>query len=361
MYSNSSFLSLFADERTVGFIYMIGSAVSIFGFLISPYIIRRFGNYATSIGLIAAEVAILYTLCSATSATVIAIAFVLQSAVVSLIGLTLDIFLESYTDGEHVGTIRGFYTAILNASWLIAPLLGSMLINGSNSYRNVYIASLAMLFPLLYLIYRNFPRFKDENYIHLSPWQLIRHISSNKNWVKLFGANIILQSFYAWMVVYSPIYLNKTIGFSWTEIGIILTIMLVPFPLIQYPLGLLADKKYGEKEMLAIGFGIMGISTIALSFITSDNLALWALILFMTRIGAAMAEIMMETYFFKTVSHRDTATLGMFRITRPVAYFIAPLITGAALLFTTHEYLFVIMGVVTLMGLYPALTIRDTK
>lgn len=361
MYSNSSFLSLFADERTVGFIYMAGAMVAILGYLIAPHIIRRFGNYATSVTLICIQIALFWGLISADSSSTIALLFILQSAVVSLIGLTLDIFLEAYTDGKHVGSVRGFYTAVLNTSWLIGPLLGGMLINGSDNYRDTYVAALAMLFPLLYLIHRNFPRFKDANYIHLSPWQLAKHISSNHNWVKLFFGNLILQTFYAWMVIYSPIYLHKTIGFSWEEIGIILTVMLIPFAVIQYPLGRLADKKYGEKEIMAIGFAIMGVSTIALSLITSHSVLVWALALFTTRIGAAAVEIMMETYFFKTVSSRDTATLGMFRITRPVSNFIAPLITGFALLFTTHEYLFVVIGMIALVGLYPALTIKDTK
>ncbi len=361
MYSNSSFLSLFADEKTLGLIYMLGAAVSILGFLIAPHIIRRFGNYATTIGLVCIQIVIFYFLIFSSSPTVIAAMFILQTAIISLIGLTLDIFLEVYTDGKSTGSVRGLYNTTLNASWVIGPLIGSMLINGTNDYRNTYIAAMAMLFPLLYLVYRNFPRFKDPNYIHLSPWQLIKHISSNKNWSKLFFANVILQTFYAWMVVYSPIYLNKIIGFSWEEIAIILTIMLIPFPLIQYPLGKLADKKYGEKEIMAIGFAIMGIATIALAFIDIKNLALWALVLFITRIGAASAEIMMETYFFKTVSPRDSAVLGSFRVTRPVAYFIAPLITGFGLIFMTHGSLFVLIGVISLIGLYPALTIRDTN
>jgi len=83
--------------------------------------------------------------------------------------------------------------ATLNASWVIAPLIGSMLISGTNDYHNTYVAGLAMLIPLFYLIYRNFPRFKDPNYTHLSPWQLTKHISHNRNWVKLFSANLILQ------------------------------------------------------------------------------------------------------------------------------------------------------------------------
>jgi predicted MFS family arabinose efflux permease len=287
--------------------------------------------------------------------------FILQSAIISLIGLSFDIFLEGYTSNSHVGSVRGLYSATLNASWVIGPLIGSMLINGMNNYRNTYIAALAMLFPLLYLVYRNFPRFKDPNYTHLSPWHLIKHIFSNKNWSRLFFANIILQTFYAWMVIYSPIYLNKTIGFSWDEIAIILTIMLIPFPLIQYPLGKMADKKYGEKEIMSIGFAIMGVATIVLPAFNLQNVALWALLLFITRIGAASAEIMIETYFFKTVSSRDSAVLGSFRVTRPIANFIAPLITGVGLLFTSHAYLFVIIGMISLMGLWPAMTIRDTK
>jgi MFS family permease len=361
MYSNSSFLSLFADERTLGYIYMTSAALSIFCFLIAPGVIRRLGNYKTTVILIFLQIFFFIGLVFSTSPILLSLFFILQSAVISLIGLTMDIFLEVYTDSVHVGTVRGLYTASLNASWLIAPLLGSMLINGTNNYRNTYIAALMMLFPLIYLVYRNFPRFRDPNYIHLTYWQLAKHVATNKNWVKLFSANMILQTFYAWMVVYSPIYLNKTMGFSWEEIGIIITIMLMPFVIIQYPLGKLADSKYGEKEIMALGFALMGISTIALAFIHIPNIALWALALFMTRIGAAAAEIMMETYFFKTVSPRDSAALGVFRITRPIAYFIAPLITIIGLFFTTNANLFIIVGIISLCALFPSLSIRDTN
>jgi len=361
MYSNSSFLSLFADEQTLGFIYMLGAAVTVLGFLVAPAVIRRFGNYAVAITLVCIQIVLFYGLVAATSPLLLSIIFILQSAVISLIGLCMDIFLEVYTSSTEVGAVRGLYTATLNSSWVIAPLIGSMLIDGGNSYRTTYVAALAMLFPLLYLIYRNFPRFKDPNYIHLSPWQLIKHVSGNQNWVKLFGANLILQTFYAWMTIYTPIYLNKTLGFGWNEIGIILVIMLLPFPLIQYPLGKMADKKYGEKEIMAIGFAIMGVATIALAFISGGSLWIWALALFATRIGAAAAEIMMEVYFFKTVSPRDSAVLGSFRITRPLSYFLAPLVTSISLFFTTNDYLFVVIGVISLAALYPVLTIKDTN
>jgi MFS family permease len=361
MYSNSSFLSLFMDETTVGYIYMMGAALTILAFIIAPSIIKRLGNYTTILWAIVLQIAVFYGIISATSPIIIAGLYALQAAITAVISLCLDIFLEAYTDDRNVGATRGLYTTTLNASWIVGPLIGSMLINGSENYKDTYVAALAMLFPLMYMVFRNFPKFKDPHYVHLSPHQMIRHIGSNKNWVKLFSANFILQLFYSWMVVYSPIYLNKYVGFDWDQIGIIIVIMLLPFALIQYPLGRLADKKYGEKEMLSIGFVIIGISTILLALINSHSVIVWALALLITRIGAAMAEIMMETYFFKTVPTKDTPMLSMFRITRPLSMFCAPLITTIGLLFTSHEYLFVVVGMITLIGLIPSLTIKDTN
>jgi MFS family permease len=361
MYSNSSYLSIFADEQLLGLIYMAGAAVSIFGFLIAPAIIRRLGNYSTALVLICIQIGLFYGLVISSSPEILTTLFILQTATTSLIGLCLDIFLEGYTKDSAVGTVRGLYSATLNASWVIAPLIGSILVNGTENYRNTYIAALAMLFPLIYLIYRNFPRFIDPNYYHLSPMQLVKHISSNGNWMKLLYANIILQTFYSWMVIYSPIYLNKNIGFSWEEIGIILVVMLIPFPLIQYPLGKMSDGKYGEKGIMAIGFAILGVSTIMLSIFTVKSLLIWSIMLFVTRIGAAAAEVMMETYFFKTVSIRDTEVLGAFRITRPLSYFFGPLIMMIGLQFVSFQYMFVVIGVITLIAILPALTIKDTK
>lgn len=366
MYSNSSFLSIFADENTLSYIYMAGAALSILGYLIAPGIIRYFGNYKTTIALIMIQIVLFYGLITSTSIVTLTIIFIIQTAIIALISLCLDIFLEVYTEGSNVGSVRGLYTATLNASWVVAPLIGSMLINGANNYRNTYVAALAMLFPLLYLVYRNFPKFKDPNYIHLSPHQLIKHICVNKSWIQLFFANIILQVFYSWMVVYSPIYLNKSIGFGWEEIGIILVIMLIPFPLIQYPLGKLSDggyggHKYGQKKIMAAGFIVMGIATISLSFFTLKSVALWATLLLITRIGAAAVEIMIETYFFKTVSVRDSAALGLFRITRPLSYFIAPLLTIIGLYFMKDQYLFIIIGVVCLLALIPVMKMKEAR
>lgn len=362
MYSNSSFLELFASERTIGIIYMMGSAVTILGFLFIPFILHKLGNYATTLWLVTIQIFLFFGLTSTSDPKIIAILFILETAVVALIGFCLDVFLEVYSDTEHVGVIRGMYLTTMNSAWVIAPLIGTLIIGTINDYRNVYVASLFMLFPLFYLVYRNFPRFKDPHYHHPSLLYTVSKFLKNPNHFRLLLINTVLQVFYAWMVVYSPVYLHIVVGLNWTEIGIILTVMLIPFPLLQWPLGRLADKKYGEKEIMMIGFALLGLSTIGLAAITSTSVFVWALALLITRIGAASAEVMIETYFFKTVNARDPNLLGFFRITRSISYFMAPLITGFVLLFTMNRsYLFVSIGIICLCAMIPVWKLDDTK
>lgn len=358
-YFNSSFLSTLTDESNLSLIYSIQAIITIIGLLSMHNILRRFGNYKTAIGLIILQMFIFYGMINFTSANVVVSLFILALSMVNLIGFTFDIFLEKSTDNEHTGTIRGHYMTITNSAWILGPLIGGILIVGEN-YKSIYIAAFALLFPLVYVIHKNFSKFVDPHYPKISLPKTLITIINNHDISKLMVINTVLQVFYAWMTIYTPIYLNKVIGFSWSEIGIILTIMLIPFVLVQTPLGKLADSKLGEKEIMAIGYIIMGISTIILSLVTNNNLALWAIILFITRIGAAMAEIMIETYFFKKIDKKDSEILGVFRVTRPLSYLIAPLITTIGLIFTTNTYLFVILGLLCLITLIPIASIRDT-
>lgn len=359
-YFNSSFLSTFIDERTVSMVYLIISLLTIVGLLIMHDILSRFGNLRTSLALILLQMVVFYGLITSTSANMTLFLFIMGMSIISLIGLTIDIFLQKSTDLGHTGSVRGIFMTVLNTAWILGPLFGGMLIEGDN-YRNIYIAGFALLFPLLYVVYKNFNDFKDSHYIQVSTRETCVRILKNKDISKIFFINIILQSFYAWMTVYIPIYLHNTLRFSLGEISIIFTIMLIPFILVEYPLGKLADKKWGEKEMLAIGFVIMGLSTGALVFFGFKSLFAWAFMLFMTRIGAATAEIMIETYFFKKVDGKDPEILSLFRITRPFSYFVAPVITTIGLVYTTDQYLFLVYGVICILTLYPILTIRDTN
>jgi MFS family permease len=290
--------------------------------------------------------------------------FIVAMSIVSLIVFANDIFIQESTEIHHTGRVRGLVMTASNAAWILGPLFAGILVSSTDSienYKGIYIAAFAILLPLLYVVFKNFQYFKDPKYIEISTRETVIRILKNKDISKIFLANTVLQSFYAWMTVYVPIYLHQTIGFDWKEISIILTIMLIPFVLVDIPLGKLADKKWGEKELMITGFVILGVSTACLTLLGIKSLAAWATILFITRIGAATAEIMIETYFFKKIDGRDPEILSLFRITRPLAYFVAPVIATVALVYTTDQYLFVVFGLLALLTIYPISTIKDTN
>src|SRR5690606_23149335 len=124
-----------------------------------------------------------------------------------------------------------------------------------------------------------------------------RELKNYPDILRIVRVDFVLRFFYAWMVIYTPLYLHNYIGLEWSSIGVIFTIMLIPFALFELPLGTLADRVYGEKEILIAGLAIMSISTISLFFITSSAFVVWSVALFLTRVGASAVEIMSETYF----------------------------------------------------------------
>ena len=127
--------------------------------------------------------------------------------------------------------------------------------------------------------------------------------------------------------------------------------MLIPYLLFEFPAGLLADKKIGEKEILVTGFLIMAMATFLIPFITLPIFGLWAAILFITRIGASMVEISSESYFFKHVKAEDTGLISLFRMARPLSFILAPLIAIPVLYFTSYGGSFLILAILTFSGL----------
>ena len=361
VYINSSYLGLYANEQVIGYLYIAAAVLTIISIFCIEHVIETLGNYKATMYLIIAQILLFYGLMSSNSLWSVGLFFVLSSAVVALIGINLDIFLQKNSDVGHTGGIRGLYMTINNTAWVLAPLIGGALIIGTQ-YKNVYGVALSLLFVLLYLLVKHFKHFKDAKYQRSSSLKVtLIHLLGNDDLSKLFAANIILNTFYAWMVIYSPIYLRETIHLNWNEIGVILTIMLLPFVIFQLPAGRLADRGWGEKKLMSLGFLLIGLSTICLAFITTQSFLVWAVALFITRIGASVAEVMIEAYFFKKVSPEKAEVLGIFRVTRYIAYIIAPAITAVGLMNTTSSNLFIILGLIVLWALRYTLTLKDIK
>jgi predicted MFS family arabinose efflux permease len=339
---------------------MIGSLLALATIVINTHAIHRFGNYRTAFTLLVLEIVATCLLAFGASPIVITIGFLLYIALTIALYLNLDIFLKNTSSPEHAGTVRGTFLTLNNIAWLIGPALAGFILTDSN-WHHVYVTSLLMLLPCFIILLQQLRTLEEPPYDQppaiLAGWQ---HLKKDADVYTIFKANFLLQLLYAWMVIYLPIYLFENIGFTFAEIGIMLSIVLIAFPLLEIPLGRLADERLGEQEILTLGFIIIVLATSLLPFIQTPNIVLWTGILFLTRIGAAMVEVMSETYFFKKVDSHSTDILGFFRTTRALAYLVAPL--GAVLFLSLFDlrWLWLGLSIFMLLGIMYARRIHDT-
>ena len=194
----------------------------------------------------------------------------------------------------------------------------------------------------------------------LSLVSIFRKIAKRENILHIYLISFTLEFFYAVMVIYAPIYLID-LGISWKEIGIIFTIMLVPFVLFQYPVGMLADKKLGEKEMLVGAVFLMGISTLAVYFINSKSILVWSAVFFLTRVGASLIEILRDSYFYKRIDASDVDLINIFRTARPGAYIVASIVSALVIFFFSIKAVFVLLAITVFLALYPVFRLKDSK
>ena len=114
--------------------------------------------------------------------------------------------------------------------------------------------------------------------------------------------------------------------------------------------------------MLILGFVICSLFTLLIPFIGIKAVWIFAVILFMTRVGAALIEAMSEIYFFRIVSEEDADVIAFFKNTYPLSFVVAPLVATITLLFLPHfSLLYPILSVVLLLGLILSLRLKDVK
>lgn len=271
--------------------------------------------------------------------------------------LGLDVILESFSTDKMSGRIRGLYLTIMNAGFIFGPFVSVSLFDNFN-FRGIFIFLLIME-SIIFMI--ALVKLRDVNHCFKrteSVRELIKKVMKRKDVLRSYYLSFVLYFFYALIVIYTPLYLLD-IGVTLKSIGIIFTIMLIPFVLLQYPVGLIADKKMGEKELLILSLIIMGAATTSIYFIEGTSIVIWAVVLFATRIGAAMLELLSDSYFYKKVDSEDVDIIDFFRTSRAVAFIVASILTAIMLLFFPIKSIFLLIAAVVFSGLYPAFRLKD--
>lgn len=361
-YIHSSYLSTYFSTTQVGILYTVSAGMGLLMLAIVARFLAEFGNYRTA--LVAATLDYLAIICMATTTHpgLAAVLFAVHNLLGPIILFSLDIFLERETkDESHTGNTRGIFLSIATLAALCAPALSGLLAGPENEYHRVYLASAFFLIPFIIILVWRFRGFADQTYRVTSPFKTLFAVLHDGDLLHIGVCQFLLRFYFAWSVIYLPLYLHEHIGFSWPEIGTVLFLMLLPYVLVEWPAGYLADKWIGEKEFLVAGFVITILATSTLMFLSTPSVLVWGAVLFVTRIGTALIESMTETHFFKRVGANDTDTISFFRILRPLAYVLGPLAATLVLMVSDLRHLWLVLAAIMLVGVWHAARLTDTK
>ena len=358
LYVESSYFKLSIGNDNVGVFYSIAYVVALIGLLNMHKIIKRIGKSTTFFLFFLSQIfaiALLMVIPPSLWGIVLLMVYIVASYLVLVV---LDIILETYSADTVSGRIRGLHLTLISIGYLVGPMISTSVLEKYN-YSGLFFAAMLInmgIFIVALIGLRDGNKHFSGN---LTVRDLVKKIFINVDLMRIYWISFVLEFFYALMIVYTPLYLLD-LGFSWQQIGIIFTVMLVPFVLFGYLAGYLADRKFGEKEMIIGSLIIMMLSTTTIFFTTSRNVLVWAALLFATRIGAAFLETLRDSYFYKRIDGEDMDLISFFRTARSFAYLFSTGLSALALVFVPVRFVFLLISAAVLVGIYPSVRLVDS-
>jgi MFS family permease len=357
------FLSSFMPEAYTGLVVAVGGLIAVVSFPFLPRLVAKYGAQQLALVFAIAEMITLLALAAAPGAIAGSLLIIIAIAFQPFISYELDLLLEATsTERESVGRMRTIFLTAWNFGALAAPLLlGALLVN-SNEYGRVFIAAAAMLVPFVVLFAaRSLPRGVTPKLSHMQDTLLC--IAHDRDLFAVTFAHFLLYLFYIWAPLYVPVYLHTMLGIPWSSLGWMFSVMLVPYALIEYPAGWVADRYLGDKELMFVGFIIAGIALASFSMLTSaTSLTVILMLLVASRVGAALIESMTEGHFFRRVTEQDINSMSIFRGIWPLANIVGPIVGSLILFFGNYQIFFACTGwFIVIAGVTATLFIKDFR
>lgn len=359
LYVTSDYFSKSLGSYNISSFYFVAYVVALAGLLNLHKLVRVIGKANTFFLFFIAQIMCLAGLVFVKPSFVGIV--ILMSYIIAnyFAWVVLDIIIEKYSEDKKSGQIRGLHLMIMNAGVLIGPFFSTSLLSMFD-FKGLFISTLFLNMVMLAISFVGLKDIKGKFRGHLTVKDVGMKVFTNKDVLNVYMISLALEAFYALMIIYVPLYL-LSLGLSWQQLGIAFTVMLIPFVVIEYPIGRLADKKFGEKEMIIMGLILIMFSTASIFFVHSSSVAVWSFILLMTRMGAATVEVLRDSYFYKKIDGRDVDLISFFRTTRSVAYLFAMGASAMMLAVLPMKFVFLLVSFSMLCGLYPAIRLVDNK
>ena len=265
-------------------------------------------------------------------------------AITASLKVTLfGIIIRDKTKDNCISKNEGIIYTLLNISWMISPIIAGFI---SNKYgmRSVFFFS-AMIFILTFIFLR-FSKIQDNRRtkkIDTNPLKPLLNFFKKKERIHAYILGGGINFWWVLIYIYIPLYIFES-GFNEQIIGYFLGAVIIPLIFTEYYFAKLAGRK-GFKKIFLIGYLILGISALAVFFIS--NLYLILLILALASFGAGMLEPTTEAYFFDIINKNQRDKFyGPYNTTIDLNTFLGTLSSAIILLFLPFKFIFILFSVV---------------
>lgn len=316
-------------SSAVGVYAAIIAAFSMFVGVFSSQILRWFTK-TRLLGIVLTLLGACYCMMSFSvkPGTFIALDFVAQFAV-TLANMLLPLFISDFSKGVGMEKLNARYLLWVNIGALIAPVFAMSVVSffGGN-YRMPLLAAGMVYFSGL-LFFKHFGIVQEDKVVKkVNVRRTLRALRINalaffkqSGMMRAYTVNFGYYALRAMRLLYVPIVVIEN-GFSSETLGIVLSLGIIPYIVIESFIGKLI-KKYGVKIWLKLGFLSFAAFSILATFVT--GYALLAIFV-LWQISGAFMEAAHDLLFFNNMPKAQQSRFyGVFRTSVNLPYIIAPI------------------------------------
>lgn len=276
--------------------------------------------------------------------------------------ITLSLFVRDFSSSKDFGEEEGRYFKFQNIGYLIGHLIGGFLAS-QFGYEIVFILAAGTILSGFVYFYNHHVIKESMAIINMKRtstvklFENVKNYFSDKNRVKAYFISFSLMAWFIVKRIYLPLYVIAS-GYLSTVTGIIMSLGIIPFILLEEKIGKYADQK-GIRIPVSLGFFIIA-SALLLTFLSPFPI-LNFIIIILASIGAAFIEPIPEYYFLKNTSKEQEEDLfGIYSTATILSSFVTPIIGALILLVLPFKFIFLVFAIILgAVGLYFRSSLRE--
>lgn len=353
--------SIGISETSFGYLMACAAAFSIPAFACVHAVTERWGVrkslIASSLLCSLSLLGIAYSYSFVSLLISVALAFISTSFIVCFLDAYVS---ENTSKGHNTGSVRGFFLAASNIAYIAAPAAAG-LFAATMGYTSLFVVAACGMVPFIFLVYRHLPNIRElkEGHTHTAH-RAIRKILRTPQLREVFIAQAIYRTFAIISAAYIGLFLTGSVGMAIAFMSIVLACMEIPYVLVQVPLGKLIDGAWREQTVAMIGFFILALTTTIIPLAVEISTPLfWMMLLFVQRIGGAMVELCLESFFFKHVKVVEQEEVAAFRSIYQITAVVGPALAASLLFIGGYTTVFFFLSSLMLYGVYTSFLLED--